>query len=240
LEKSEFYEAVFLSMNGSNPSSLALISIPGLHFNRQLPDGTTPLTKCAEMSESPDLMKALLADPNVLVNLADGSGETALSAVCCNLVMFQLLLACPSVDADAAAPGSKMTVLIKLVSSRDQAAFEALQLQLAVLGLDFNLQDRNGNTAMMSAVKRRNGKAFQELVRMERCDLTMVNNAGIGVVELALEDDKSGVKPSNLQFDRRGIIALIQSRIGVYKLTATETNCGQWISKSPLKPWGST
>lgn len=227
-------------MNGSNPSSLALISIPGLHLNRQFPDGTTPLTKCAEMSESPDLMKALLADPNVLVNLADGSGETALSAVCCNLVMFQLLLACPSVDAYAAAPGSKMTVQIKLVSSRDQAAFEALQLQLTVPGLDLNLQDRNGNTAVMWAVKRRNGKAFQELVRMERCDLTMVNNAGIGVVELALEDDKSGVKPSNLQFDRRGIIALIQSRIGVYKLTATETNCGQWTSKSPLRPWGST
>jgi hypothetical protein len=44
---------------------------------------------------------------------------------------------------------------------------------------------------------------------MERCDLTMVNNSGIGVVEVALEDDKSGVQPSSLQFDRRGIIALI-------------------------------
>ena len=167
------------------------------------PNAGVPLLR-ATMSEKEEMVALLLQTPGININATDGQGKTALgiAARAGNAEIFQMLLNRPYIDINLGIP------LLHAASKGHIALAEQL---LSMSGIDVNLTDHQGNSALGFAARSGSADIVRMLLRRPDIDV----NLGLPLLQAAsrghqaIMQDLLEAQGSNVNLvDRIGISSL--------------------------------
>ncbi|KAH1166118.1 hypothetical protein KIL84_015290 [Mauremys mutica] len=150
-------------------------------------------------SSSPEVVAAYLKELNaihpqllkMIINLADGNGNTALhySVSYSNFLIVKLLLDTGVCDVDHQNKAGYTAVMITPLASADSVSHDRGDMVKALLSCkaDINQQDDNGTSALMVACQHGNVEIAKLLLAHPGCNTTFTDKSGNSALSVALK-----------------------------------------------------